>query len=82
MAKKQDPSSRDESNLSFEEALGAVESIIDSIESGEIGLEKSMTEYERAVKLIVRCREVLDGAEERIEMLTKDLKPAGRSEGE
>lgn len=62
--------------------MTSVEEIIEAIETGEIGLEKSLSEYERGVKLIVRCREVLATAEQRIEMLTKDLKQSGRNDGE
>ncbi len=82
MAKRSDHSGKEESELSFEDALAQVESIIESIEGGEVGLEKSLSEYERGVKLIKRCREVLSSAEQRIEMLTKDLKPSGRGDGE
>lgn len=82
MAKRVDQSERADAELSFEDALTQVESIIESIEAGEIGLEKSLSEYERGVRLIKRCRDVLSHAEQRIEMLTKDLKPSGRSDSE
>jgi len=57
-------------SLSFEKAMEALESITDRIESGEIGLEQSLTEYERGMKLIARCREILDRAEHRVVELT------------
>jgi len=82
MAKRHDHSEKADAELSFEDALAQVESVIEAIEAGEIGLEKSLTEYERGVRLIKRCREVLANAEQRIEMLTKDLKPAGRGDSE
>jgi len=82
MAKRPDHSEKADAELSFEDALAQVESVIESIEAGEIGLEKSLTEYERGVRLIKRCREVLANAEQRIEMLTKDLKPSGRGDSE
>ncbi|MGH7243371.1 MAG: exodeoxyribonuclease VII small subunit [Phycisphaerales bacterium] len=82
MAKRPDHSEKADAELSFEDALTQVEAVIEAIEAGEIGLEKSLTEYERGVRLIKRCREVLANAEQRIEMLTKDLKPAGRGDAE
>jgi exodeoxyribonuclease VII small subunit len=57
----------------FEQAVQALEKIIERIESGEIGLEQSITEYERGVALIKRCREVLDRAEQRVEELTGQM---------
>ncbi|MBN8597114.1 MAG: exodeoxyribonuclease VII small subunit [Planctomycetes bacterium] len=80
MAKRPDHSEKADAELSFEDALAQVESVIEAIESGEIGLEKSLTEYERGVRLIKRCRDVLATAEQRIEMLSKDLKPVGKGE--
>jgi exodeoxyribonuclease VII small subunit len=57
----------------FEQAVQALEKIIERIESGEIGLEQSIAEYERGVALIRRCREVLDRAEQRVEELTGQM---------
>jgi exodeoxyribonuclease VII small subunit len=54
----------------FDEALEQVEQIIARIESGEIGLEKSIAEYERGAALIRACRETLQRAEQRIKDLT------------
>ncbi len=56
--------------LSFEEALGRLEELIDQIESGEIGLEESLKRYEQGTALIKRCRAVLDGAEQKITELS------------
>jgi len=57
--------------LTFEQALDELESIIQRIEGGEIGLEKSLTEYERGVELLRRCREVLQRAEQRVDELSR-----------
>lgn len=58
--------------LKFEDAIEQVESVIDQIESGDIGLEQSLADYERATKLIAHCRSILDVAERRITELTLD----------
>ncbi|GAB4550977.1 MAG: hypothetical protein Tsb0013_12900 [Phycisphaerales bacterium] len=58
--------------LSYEEAIAELETITDAIESGEIGLERSVLEYERGVALIKRCRELLEHAEQRIDELSGD----------
>ena len=61
--------------LRFEQAIGQLEHIIDEIESGQIGLEQSLSAYERGMKLIVRCRSILNTAEKRIAELT--IEPDG-----
>lgn len=60
----------DPDSLSFEQAVARVESIIERIESGELGLEDAIGEYERGIALLSRCRRVLDQAEQRVEELT------------
>jgi exodeoxyribonuclease VII small subunit len=65
--------------MTFEHAMQALEAITDRIESGEIGLEQSMAEYERGMRLIARCREVLDTAEQRVaELSPPPHTPPGR----
>lgn len=68
------------SGQTFEEALAQVESIIDRIEAGEVGLEQSLAEYERGVALIQHCRGKLDAAQRQIEDLTRKLDAGGDSD--
>ncbi len=56
--------------LTFEQALARLESIVDRIEAGEVGLEAAIAEYEQGVNLLKRCRSILDHAEQRISELT------------
>lgn len=65
---------------SFEEALESLESIIEKIESGEIGLEESIAQYEHGVALINRCRGILNRAEQRVEELTDRMKTDGQDQ--
>ncbi len=57
-------------SLSYEQALGELESLIARIEQGEIGLEESLAEYRRGAALLKRCRGILETAEQQIEELT------------
>jgi exodeoxyribonuclease VII small subunit len=59
-------------SLSFEEAVEQLEDIIDRIESGQIGLEQSLVEYERGVALRDHCRTILARAEQRVTELAPD----------
>lgn len=61
--------------LSFEQAVERLEQIIAQIESGEIGLEKAVAEYERGVALIARCRSILEAAEQRVATLAMPAAP-------
>jgi exodeoxyribonuclease VII small subunit len=66
-----DASSSD--GTSFEQAVAELEAIIARIESGEIGLETSIQEYERGVALVKRCREMLERVEQRVVDLTAQM---------
>jgi len=63
------PASDEIAKLSFEEAMAELEGMIERIESGEIGLEKSLEEYERGIELFRHCRRILNQAEQRFEKL-------------
>jgi exodeoxyribonuclease VII small subunit len=56
---------------SFEEALGQLEAIVAQLESGQTGLEASLAAYERGVKLLRHCHSVLAKAERKIELLSR-----------
>ena len=57
--------------LTFEQALEKLEKIVEQIESGQIGLEDSIARYEEGIKLVKQCREILDAAEKKIQLLAK-----------
>ena len=57
---------------SFEKAIDKLEDLIEQIESGEVGLEQAIEQYEQGQALIKRCRGILDKAERRIAELTQD----------
>jgi exodeoxyribonuclease VII small subunit len=58
----------------FEKSLEQLEEIVHAIESGEVSLEQSLSQYERGMKLIRHCRSILERAESRIKTLTVDEK--------
>ena len=67
--------------LSFEDALEELEDLIDRMEAGETGLEDSIRSYERGARLVKRCRELLDSAEQRVRELTPEDLRAEAGEG-
>lgn len=58
--------------LSFEQALGELESIVDRLETGDVALEESIEIYQRGAQLRVYCDEKLKSAQARIEKITGD----------
>ncbi len=60
----------DPKQMSFEQGGQELESIIERIEQGEVGLEQSLDEYRRGGMLIKRCRDILDVAEQQIQKMT------------
>ena len=56
-------------NLTFESALAELEKIVREMEDGQIGLEESLTHYEKGVTLLRKCYGQLQKAEQRIMLL-------------
>jgi exodeoxyribonuclease VII small subunit len=55
----------------FESALAELDAIVKSLEEGDLPLEKSLELFERGVQLSRFCHSKLEGAEQRIEILTE-----------
>jgi exodeoxyribonuclease VII small subunit len=58
----------------FEEALAALEGIVERLEKGELALEESLKLYEEGIRLSRICHGKLEEAEGRIEVLVKDAR--------
>lgn len=59
-------------SMSFEDALGELESIVSTLESGEAKLEDSINIYERGIALKKHCESKLTEAQSKIEKITID----------
>ncbi len=58
----------------FEESLKELESIVSKLESGDVGLEQSLEQFEIGTKLYKECKAQLSIAEKKIAILTESLK--------
>jgi exodeoxyribonuclease VII small subunit len=56
--------------LSYEQALAELETIVSSLESSKLALEETMSLFERGQQLIRHCVELLDKAELRVKQLS------------
>ncbi len=65
--------------MSFEQALAALEKIVDDLERGEVPLDTSIRIYERGEALKAHCDRLLKAAEDRVEKirLSREGKPVG-----
>ena len=66
-------------SMPFETALAELESIVDRLEKGQVGLDDSIKLYERGEALKKHCDALLKSAEARIEKISlgADGKPTG-----
>lgn len=64
---------KEEQELTFEENLEKLETIVKKLESGEVPLDNAITEFTEAMKLAKLCDEKLKTAEEAItKLVNKD----------
>jgi len=58
--------------MDFEQALAALNRLVERLESGRLSLEESVAAFEAGVLLTRRCEALLDGAEQRLQTLESD----------
>ncbi|MEL7114776.1 MAG: exodeoxyribonuclease VII small subunit [Pseudomonadota bacterium] len=58
--------------MSFEEAMRELETVVGQLESGNVELEASIKLYERGAELKKRCETKLKEAEEKVAAITLD----------
>lgn len=65
--------------MSFEQALEALERIVENLERGDVPLDQSIRIYERGEALKSHCDRLLKAAEDKVEKirLSRDGKAAG-----
>jgi exodeoxyribonuclease VII small subunit len=58
---------------SFDNALKHLEEIVEQLESGQLGLEESLSRFEEGVKISVFCQEELQKTDGKVSLLIKKL---------
>ena len=76
---RKDVSETDFSQSNFEQALIALEEVVQQLESGSVPLDQSISLYERGEKLRKLCQARLDDAQARIEKIVTDANGAASS---
>ena len=65
---------------SFEESLKKLETIVEQLEKGDLALEDSLKLFEEGVGLSAACKQELDAAEGKVQMLVKQRDGSFRTE--
>lgn len=60
-------------NISFEDALRELESIVKQLEKGELSLDQSLDQYAQGVRLSQMCLVKLNAAEEKITKVISEV---------
>ena len=55
---------------SFEETLSELENLVETLEKGELSLDESLQSFERGIELTRSCKQVLEAAEQKVQILT------------
>lgn len=55
--------------IDFEQSLQTLEQLVESMESGDMTLEKSLEAFEQGIKLTKECQQALREAEQKVEIL-------------
>lgn len=60
-----------EQQLSFEQALKQLQSIVERLERSDLDLSTAIASFEQGVKLSRQCGQLLQEAEQRVEILSR-----------
>ena len=58
-------------SIPFEENLKKLETIVQTLEEGNIDLDSALKEFEQGIKLSRQCQKKLSDAEKKVEVLLK-----------
>jgi exodeoxyribonuclease VII small subunit len=56
-------------SIPFEKSMLELEEIVMQLEKGELSLEDSLKQFEKGITLARKCQDVLNRAEQKVEML-------------
>ncbi|WP_434359183.1 exodeoxyribonuclease VII small subunit [Parasalinivibrio latis] len=56
-------------NMSFEETLGELDTLVDQLEKGELSLEDALKKFERGISLVREGQQRLTQAQQRVDIL-------------
>jgi exodeoxyribonuclease VII small subunit len=72
--------SKKNESAGFEKDLERLEAILETLQSGELGLEETLKSFEEGVKLYKSCQVSLQAVEKKVKVLLEDLSEKDFSE--
>ena len=60
---------RKKTAVDFEQSLGALQTLVERLESGDLSLEESLSAFEQGVTLTRECQQALTQAEQKVAQL-------------
>jgi exodeoxyribonuclease VII small subunit len=57
--------------FNFEDSLGTLEGLVESMEQGDLSLEESLKAFEQGIRLTRECQQALEQAEQKVALLVK-----------
>ena len=67
---------KESKTIDLEKSLVELETVVERLEGGELGLEQALKEFERGVKLTRECQAALKKAEQKVEILLRKTEDA------
>ena len=65
-------SKNEQTGFNFEKALEELESLVSSMEEGDLSLEESLKAFEQGIKLTRECQSALKQAEQKVQVLISE----------
>ena len=76
MSTPKKPKGASPDDLSLEESMARLEKLVDSMEAGDVPLDRLVAQYEEGMRLVQACEAKLGEAELRVEQLSGEDDPA------
>ena len=61
--------------IHFEKSISELQTIVNQLEKGELSLEESLKQFEKGISLARKCQDILNQAEQKIEILSATKAP-------
>ncbi len=59
-------------SINFEQSLKQLETLVETLETGNLNLDESLKSFEKGIKITRDCQTALNEAEQRVRILTSD----------
>jgi exodeoxyribonuclease VII small subunit len=61
--------------IQFEKSIAELQDIVTQLEKGDLSLENSLKQFEKGITIARKCQDILNHAEQKVEILTATKAP-------